>query len=72
MHYSKALQLQPNSDKAHANLGAALLKKGQTEEAVAHLQDALRINPNNDHARAHLMRALAEQDRSADHDQVSN
>ena len=30
---------------AHKNLGMALVKLGQTNEAVAHLQEAFRLDP---------------------------
>jgi tetratricopeptide (TPR) repeat protein len=39
------LAKNPNSYKAHYNLGACLIGKGQTNEAIAEFQKSLEINP---------------------------
>ena len=44
-HYRKALELVPQYDLAHDNLGNALWHLGKNEEAVFHYQQALQINP---------------------------
>jgi Flp pilus assembly protein TadD len=40
-------------------LGAALVLKGQTEEAIRHFQEALRLKPGYASARKNLDAALA-------------
>ena len=46
---------------AHNNLGDALLRKGQVNEAIAHFQAALQINPNFVAAHNNLGNALFQQ-----------
>ncbi len=46
---------------AHNNLGDALLRKGQVNEAIAHFQAALQINPNYVAAHNNLGNALFQQ-----------
>ena len=43
--WQTTLRRNPNSLLAHASLGAAALKNGQTEEAIAHFQKVLEIDP---------------------------
>jgi protein O-mannosyl-transferase len=45
------LEVTENNFVAHDSLGAALAKKGQSDEAIHQYQEAIRINP--DYARAH-------------------
>ena len=45
--FQKALEINPNYEEAHSNLGLALFQKGQLDEAVAQYQKALEINPNS-------------------------
>jgi tetratricopeptide (TPR) repeat protein len=42
-----AVQEQPSSDAAHANLGAACFKLHRTEQALNEFQTAARLNPRN-------------------------
>jgi tetratricopeptide (TPR) repeat protein len=44
-HYLEGLRIEPNSDKAHFNLGNALLAQGRIDEAINHFSKALRLNP---------------------------
>ncbi|MGD9281655.1 MAG: tetratricopeptide repeat protein, partial [Desulfobacterales bacterium] len=50
-HYNKALQLKPEDTETLFNLGDALAKQGNTEQAINYLNKALQINP--DYAEAH-------------------
>jgi tetratricopeptide (TPR) repeat protein len=45
--FEAALRCQPLSAPAHAQLGEVLLKRGRTDEAVAHLKQAVELNPND-------------------------
>ena len=56
----------PRSARAHANLGIALLKKGQTEEACKELEFALDLEPTNYLAAITLARLHVEAGRIAD------
>jgi tetratricopeptide (TPR) repeat protein len=52
-HFRRALQADPASATAHANLGALLAARGAEEDAAAHLREAARLRPDDaDHARA--------------------
>ena len=45
----------PNSDIAHNNLSAVLVRKGRVDEAIAHAQKALEMQPDGpDDALAHI------------------
>jgi len=46
VHYSKALEINPNYVKAHNNMGNALARQGNIKGAFFHYYEALRINPN--------------------------
>jgi tetratricopeptide (TPR) repeat protein len=51
LEYRRALELEPDADAAHKNLGLALIKAGQHEnEAKRHLQRALVLNPTDPEA----------------------
>ena len=50
-HFTEALRLNPDYDKAHNNFGNVLYTQGKYEDAVAHFAEALRLNP--DYADAH-------------------
>jgi Tfp pilus assembly protein PilF len=52
-----ALEVTENNDIAHNQLGAALAKKGQIDEALRHFQEAIRLNP--DYSAAHNNLGLA-------------
>ena len=49
--FRHALEVTENNDLAHNNLGNALGRKGQTDEAIRQYQEAIRLKP--DHADAH-------------------
>lgn len=44
--FRRSLALQPDSPFAYANLNAALLRQGRTEEALAVLQQGLKVRPH--------------------------
>ena len=54
----RAAELLPLDAEAHANLGAALLRKGSTDEAIASLRRALEIRPDDADALSNLGNAL--------------
>ena len=58
VHYQRALQIEPNSVKAHIVLGNALLQKGNVDEAIPFYQKALQIEPENSEAHNNLGNAL--------------
>ena len=45
--YKHATEVTTNNDWAHYNLGLALMKKGDFDEAMFHFQETIRIAPNN-------------------------
>jgi tetratricopeptide (TPR) repeat protein len=55
-----AIKSEPNDAKAHANLGQALLMKGDFAESVQSFQQALALSPNLESARVGLQRAQLE------------
>lgn len=58
--FRNAVELTRDNDIAHNNLGAALLKRGETEAAAAHLAEAVRIRPAYVDAHLNLGLALTE------------
>jgi Tfp pilus assembly protein PilF len=56
--FRHALEITENNDLAHNNLGIALGKKGQTDEAIRQLQAALRLKPDQAETRNNLGAAL--------------
>ena len=52
--FRHALAVTENNDVAHNNLGTALEKKGQMEEAFQHYQEAMRVKPGNVEAHNNL------------------
>jgi len=59
--FQKAVDLNPQSAVAHANLGTSLVRIGKTDAAVAQFKQALRINPNNATANFNLGTVLLRQ-----------
>ena len=60
--FARAVELAPDSDDAHANLGAALLALGDLSAAERELDRALDLNPENrfaQHNREILRRRIA-------------
>ncbi len=45
--YNKAIELHPEYEVAHYNLGNIMIRQGNIEEAVKHYKRAISINPNN-------------------------
>jgi tetratricopeptide (TPR) repeat protein len=45
--YKEALRLNPDSVKAHNNLGNALNLLGRTPEAIVQYEEALRLSPHD-------------------------
>jgi tetratricopeptide (TPR) repeat protein len=43
--YRRAVELNPNSAKAHGDLGRALAFAGHDREAIAQVEDAIRLSP---------------------------
>jgi protein O-mannosyl-transferase len=58
--FGRALEVTENNYLAHNNLGNALHKKGQRDEAIAHYQEAIRLNPGFALAHDNLGNALDE------------
>jgi Flp pilus assembly protein TadD len=56
--WSDALARNQNCWVGHDNLGLALIRRGQVDEAIAHYQKALEINPNDALAHTNLGLAL--------------
>jgi Flp pilus assembly protein TadD len=44
---------------AHFNLGVALVKEGQLEEARRHFEEVLRLDPRNEQAKSFLQQFQA-------------
>ena len=56
--FQETVRLKPDFPYAHYNLGIALYKKGQIDEAISQFQEAIQLKP--DYAEAHdkLAKAL--------------
>lgn len=59
--YQCALELGPDFDDVHNNLGAALAGQGRFDEAIAHYRRAIALQPRNAAAHGNLGAALAAQ-----------
>ncbi len=55
--WTRTLRCTSRNAVAHCGLGAALMRRGQIDDALAHYQDALKIN--SDYAEAHNNLAIA-------------
>jgi tetratricopeptide (TPR) repeat protein len=53
-----ALARDPENAMTHANLGWALLHRGDSEQALTHFREALRLSPLSDWAREGIVEAL--------------
>src|SRR5579883_345499 len=60
--HRKAIELAPERDSLHNNLGYNLLEQKKFEAAAAEFREALRLNPNSQVARNNLGLALANVD----------
>lgn len=56
-HYSEALRVSPDYERALVGLGNVLIKQGKTEEAIHYTKKALLLNP--DYAEAHFNMGFA-------------
>jgi tetratricopeptide (TPR) repeat protein len=56
--FRHALEVTENNYLAHNNLGAALYKKGQTDEAIPQFQEVLRLQPDDAETHNNLGAAL--------------
>ena len=65
-HYSRALEINPNSSNAQVNWGNALVRLGRPDEAIEHYTTALRLRPDNADAHHNWGVALARQGRYAE------
>ncbi|MGA1870654.1 MAG: tetratricopeptide repeat protein [bacterium] len=54
IHFSAALQLEPNNAIAHNNLGYALANQGDLKQAYTHFAEAVRLKPDFEFARKNL------------------
>jgi tetratricopeptide (TPR) repeat protein len=61
--WTRAIEVAPDNDFAHANLADLLLREGRTNEAIEHAEAALRINPNNADAHNNLALAISRRGR---------
>ncbi len=64
--HRKAVELAPNQDYLHNNLGYNLLMQKKNAEAAAEFREAVRLNPASQLARNNLGLALAGQDANAE------
>jgi superkiller protein 3 len=58
-HFAEVLRLDPNDEKAHNNMGRALLIQGQIDDAIVHFREALRIKPDLTLAQENLREAIS-------------
>ncbi len=54
LHLHRALEINPSSPQAHSDLGIALAKSGQIDEAIQEFQTALRLDPRAEQPRLNL------------------
>jgi Flp pilus assembly protein TadD len=57
--YERALELDPQYNKARTGLGAVYVRLNLLDEAVRHLREAVRLDPDEANAYMHLAIALA-------------
>lgn len=61
-YYASAVQMKPAFAVAHGNLGAALVRKGKIQPAIAQFNLALTIDPSQDNTRRNLKNTLVARD----------
>ena len=61
--YARAVELDPENEKAHSNLAIVYRMLGELDAAVAHFRRALEIEPNFVEAKSRLAQSLTEQGR---------
>jgi tetratricopeptide (TPR) repeat protein len=57
--WTRALEADPDNYRAHAEVGAMLANRGESNEALAHFQECIRLEPSFPEARYNLGQALA-------------
>jgi Flp pilus assembly protein TadD len=57
--WNKALELSPENDRAHSNVGLLLIGVGKFDEAIPHFEKTLKANPEYPDAHSNLGVALA-------------
>jgi tetratricopeptide (TPR) repeat protein len=60
VQYQKALEIKPDFEEGHINLGNALLQKGSVDEAIVQYQKALEIKPDYAEAQYNLGNAFTQ------------
>ena len=58
VEWNKALELSPENDRAHSNVGLLLVSVGRFEEAIPHFEKTLKANPEYPDAHSNLGVAL--------------
>ncbi|HUW82808.1 MAG TPA: tetratricopeptide repeat protein [Phycisphaerae bacterium] len=58
--YRRVLQLRPDHDEAHANLGVLLAARGQLDQALAHYNESLRVRGDRAEVHSNLAILLAQ------------
>jgi len=59
--YARAVELDPENEKAHSNLAIVYRMLGELDAAVTHFRRALEIEPNFAEAKSRLAQSLSEQ-----------
>lgn len=68
-YFQRAIEIDPEADELHANLGALQLKTGKLSEAKKHFEKAVALNPRNERALSGLGSChLADDEKRLAHD----